>query len=135
MITGVINLGCRLYMQQTSYKSRNAHTTGLVLLNTRFLSAPAGYKSVSEMVKPNSDTPWGNYFAFLNISLPKLNDQNLSNPLEFVYTAQKMINRKKNSAALYLTGFMLEAMRRLVGPQVSNYLFCFLLFFDRSSFE
>ncbi|KAM7498102.1 hypothetical protein LguiA_022516 [Lonicera macranthoides] len=120
VITGAINLGCRLYMQQTSYESRSAHTTGLVLLNTRFLSAPAGYKSVSEMVKPNSEMPWGNYFAFLNVSLPKLNDRNLSNPLEFVYTAQKMINRKKNSAAIYVTGFMLEAMRRLVGPQVAS---------------
>ncbi|KAJ9176990.1 hypothetical protein P3X46_012247, partial [Hevea brasiliensis] len=30
------------------------------------------YKSIEEMVKPNPESPWGNYFAFLRASISKL---------------------------------------------------------------
>ncbi|KAM7498104.1 hypothetical protein LguiA_022518 [Lonicera macranthoides] len=117
VIIGVIFFGCRLYMEETSYESRKAHSTALVLLNTRNIS---GYKSVSEMTKPKSDMPWGNNFAFLNLSIPKLSDQKSSNPLEFIYKAHKLIKRKRNSAAVYLTGRLLEALRKFRGPEVAS---------------
>ena len=56
VITGIIFFGTRLYMQSSS-KKNNAHSTALVLLNTRNIG---GYKSVKEMVKPDAESPWGN---------------------------------------------------------------------------
>ncbi|KAM7498106.1 hypothetical protein LguiA_022520 [Lonicera macranthoides] len=117
VIIGVIFFGCRLYMEETSYESRKAHSTALVLLNTRNI---VGYKSVSEMVKPNSDMPWGNNFAFLNVSIPKLSDKKSSNPLEFIHEAHKLIKRKRNSGAVYLTGQLLAALRKFRGPEVTS---------------
>ena len=115
----------RLYMEETSYESRKAHSTALVLLNTR---NNAGYKSVTEMTKPNSDMPWGNNFAFLNVSIPKLNKQKSSNPLEFIYKAHKLIKRKRNSAAVYLTGRLLEALRKFRGPEVCKNIFICMIY-------
>lgn len=112
-------------MEDTSYESRKAHSTALVLLNTRNI---VGYKSVSQMVKPNSDMPWGNNFAFLNVSIPKLSDKKSSNPLEFIHEAHKLIKRKRNSAAVYLTGQLLAALRKFRGPEVPKIILICLLY-------
>ena len=52
-----------------NHESSEANCTAVVLLNTRYA---AGYKSVSEMIKPNAEMPWGNRFAFLPLPIPKL---------------------------------------------------------------
>lgn len=95
-----------------------AKSTALVLLNTR---AIGGYKSVSEMLKPNAEMPWGNHFAFLPVPLPKLTDYELQNPLKFVKNAHKTIKRQRNSAAVYLTGQFLDLTRKIRGPEVRLY--------------
>ncbi|MCL7036042.1 hypothetical protein MKW94_011835 [Papaver nudicaule] len=41
-----------------------------------------------------------------------------TNPLEFVFEAQKTITNKKNSLVAHLTGIFIESMRRLRGPEV-----------------
>ncbi|KAH7859873.1 hypothetical protein Vadar_006548 [Vaccinium darrowii] len=71
------------------------------------------------MVKPNSQMPWGNHFTLLHISIPKLTCDNQvdSNPLRFVKEAHLMIKRKRNSAGVYLTGWMLEILRKFRGPE------------------
>lgn len=115
VITGIIFLGTRLYMQATGKEFSNSETTALVLLNTRNID---GYKSIKEMLKTDSNTKWGNQFAFLHVGLPSLvNDQSL-NPLTFISQAQKIIKRKRNSLAVYLTGQSLELLRKCRGPEV-----------------
>ncbi|KAG5545292.1 hypothetical protein RHGRI_017679 [Rhododendron griersonianum] len=136
VITGIIFLGTRLYMQASSSSSShddlqqqqgNADATALVVLNTRAMGE--GYKTIGEMVKPDSKMPWGNRFTFLHISVPKFSgnngasstDESNSSPISFVKNTHTIIKRKRNSAAVYLTGRMLEIMRKLRGHEVWMY--------------
>ncbi|GFP86402.1 o-acyltransferase wsd1 [Phtheirospermum japonicum] len=116
VICGVLFLGIRLYMQGMKQEQRNAEATSLVLLNTRNIG---GYKSVSEMVEPEADSPWGNQFAFLHVSVPKLGAGDIDTPLSFVMDARKVIKRKRNSAAVVLTGKLLDTLRKWRGPEVT----------------
>ena len=62
---------------------------------------------------------WGNQFGFLHVSLPDLNDNDRSlNPLKFVQEVNNVIKRKRNSSAVYLTGMLLESVRKYRGPEV-----------------
>ncbi|GAV80596.1 WES_acyltransf domain-containing protein/DUF1298 domain-containing protein [Cephalotus follicularis] len=116
VITGTIFFGTRLYMQTASQKLKDEHTTALVLLNTRDID---GYKSVKEMVNPDADSLWGNKFAFLHVSLPKLIDAEFTNPLKFILKARKNIKRKRSSLAVILTGRLLEALKSYRSPEVA----------------
>ncbi|KAK4569000.1 hypothetical protein RGQ29_004415 [Quercus rubra] len=116
VITGIIFLGTRLYMQEISNKSTKSHSTALVLLNTRTMS---GYKSIEEMLKPNSKVPWGNQFTFLHVPMPELKDHKSPNPLDFVLAASKIIKKKKSSLGVYLTGRVLEIVKKLRGPEAA----------------
>lgn len=115
---GMVFFGTRLYMQEISEESTKSSSTALVLLNTRMLD---DYKSVKEMMQPDTRTTssWGNQFAFLHISIPKLTEFS-NNPLDFIYFAQKLIKRKRNSLALYLTGKLLETLTKVKGHEVSK---------------
>ncbi|MFS8024193.1 putative O-acyltransferase, WSD1, O-acyltransferase WSD1 [Helianthus anomalus] len=118
VITGIIFLGTRLYMKETCEEAKNATSTALVLLNTRSIG---GYKSVNEMVQnQEAQIQWGNQFGFLHVSLPKLHqyDQRL-NPLKFVQETQNIIKKKRNSSAVYLTGMLLESVRKYRGPEAT----------------
>ena len=117
VVTGMIFLGTRLYMEETSEETKNARSTALVLLNTRSIG---GYKSVDEMVQnQEAQVQWGNQFGFLHVSLPDLNDNDRSlNPLKFVQEVNNVIKRKRNSSAVYLTGMLLESVRKYRGPKV-----------------
>ncbi|KAL0354235.1 UNVERIFIED_CONTAM: hypothetical protein Sangu_1004800 [Sesamum angustifolium] len=110
VITGIIIYGTRLYMQKTSKESGKSNSTALVLLNTR---AIGGYTSVDAMIKPDSEMPWGNRFAFLQVPLPKLGAAEQENPLKFIKTARRMIKRQRNSATVYLTGQLLNFVRKI----------------------
>lgn len=103
-------------MEGEMMNSGKSNSNALVLMNTRNLG---GYKSVGEMVNPKANTSlWGNHFAFLHVPLPKLSTASLSNPVNFVYEAHKIIKRKRNNAAVLLTGALLEKLRELRGPEV-----------------
>ncbi|XP_047317629.1 wax ester synthase/diacylglycerol acyltransferase 4-like [Impatiens glandulifera] len=121
VITGIIFLGTRLYMKEFGENLEKLDSsTALVLLNTRDID---GYSSVEEMVNPNknknTNTKWGNQFGFLHVSLPHLISSNVLNPLEFVFEAQRIIKRKRSSAAVLLSGKLLELMRKFRGPEVA----------------
>lgn len=105
--------------------SSKASSTALVLLNTRVFRS---YECVKDMVKPNAKTPWGNYIAFLHVPIPELTHARFANPLEFVLEAQQIINGKKNSLACYLTGGLLEILKKVRGPEV-HILILFLILF------
>lgn len=109
-------------MESTSKQSGNARSTSLVLLNTRSVD---GYKSVDEMLdNPKARKLWGNQFGFLHVPLPKLHqsDQTL-NPLKFVYEAHSTIRRMRNSWAVFLTGMLLELIRKYRGAEVCLHSF------------
>ncbi|XP_038681494.1 O-acyltransferase WSD1-like [Tripterygium wilfordii] len=115
VITGVIFLGTRLYMQEMCHESRKSRSTALVLLNTRMTKS---YRSVDDMLKPNAEGPWGNLFSFLQIPLPKLTHANLTDPLQFVVKARRIIKRKRNSIALHMTSWLLQILNKHRGPEV-----------------
>ncbi|XP_019198068.1 PREDICTED: O-acyltransferase WSD1-like [Ipomoea nil] len=122
VISGIVTYGTRLYMQETDRETCNGECTAMVLFNTR---AIGGYKSVSEMIKPNAEMPWGNRFTFLPFAIPKLQhpagdgDGDSSNPLRFIYNAHRMVKRQRNSASVYLTSQLLEFYRKLRGPEAT----------------
>ncbi|KAK4846866.1 hypothetical protein QYF36_022749 [Acer negundo] len=94
-------------------------STALVLLNSREFR---GYVSIKEMIKPDSKSPWGNCFAFLHVPLPKLTDDDsnsYSNPLEFVWKTREIINAQKSSLGVYLTGRLLQVLKKLRGPETA----------------
>ncbi|KAM3697444.1 hypothetical protein ACB098_06G113100 [Castanea mollissima] len=117
VITGTIFFGTRLYMQEVSQKSSKADSTAIVLLSTRTVK---GYKSVKEMIKPESDTPWGNQFGLLHVSIPKFTNLKSSNPIEFVLKVHKIIRKKRNSSSVYYTGCLLSTMKKLKGPEAAS---------------
>ncbi|CAA3028857.1 O-acyltransferase WSD1-like [Olea europaea subsp. europaea] len=117
VITGIIMYGTRLYMQRANQDSSKEKCTALVLLSTR---AIGGYKSVSEMIKPNAEMPWGNRFTFLHVPIPKLTASELNNPLKLVDKAHQIIKRQRNSASVYLIGQFLEAIRKIRGPEATS---------------
>ncbi|KAK7845078.1 wax ester synthase/diacylglycerol acyltransferase 4 [Quercus suber] len=117
VITGIIFFGTRLYMQEISQKSSKADSTAIVFLSTRTVR---GYKSVEEMIKPKSDTPWGNQFGLLHVSIPKFTNLKSSNPLEFVLKVHKIIKQKRNSSSVYFTGRLLSIMKKLKGPKAAS---------------
>ncbi|KNA25924.1 hypothetical protein SOVF_002160 [Spinacia oleracea] len=116
VLTGIIFYGTRLYMEAAGKGFGTSETTALVLLNTRNIN---GYKSIQDMVKTHSETKWGNQFAFLHVALPELFNDKSSKPLEFISEAQKIIKRKRNSLAVYLTGQSLEFLRKYRGPEAA----------------
>ncbi|GMP67299.1 hypothetical protein CsSME_00027344 [Camellia sinensis var. sinensis] len=72
------------------------------------------------MIKPNiTDTKWGNQFGFLHVSVPELGPSDSSNPINFVFKAQQVILRKRNSAAVFLTGKLLDTSRKYRGPEAT----------------
>ncbi|KAG5545283.1 hypothetical protein RHGRI_017670 [Rhododendron griersonianum] len=106
VITGIIFLGTRLYMQQSSstkddhdnQQQGNTNATALVVLNTR---APGGYTTIEEMLTGGATDDHANL-----------------NPLRFVKEAHGIIKRKRNSV-VYLTGWILEILRKFRGPEVA----------------
>ncbi|XP_021894312.1 O-acyltransferase WSD1-like [Carica papaya] len=117
VITGVILLGCRLYVQELEpTPSTKTDSTALVLLNTRMTRS---YKSVKEMIKNGTDSPWGNHFAFLCVPIPHLQDAS-DNRLEYIRQVRKIIAGKRSSSAVYLTAWLLEAVKRIRGPEAAS---------------
>ncbi|XP_027909849.1 O-acyltransferase WSD1-like isoform X1 [Vigna unguiculata] len=112
VITGAIFYGIRLYMQEIDNEASKANSTGLVILSTRNIGS---YQSVQEMMKADSKSPWGNHISFLHVPIPKLTQTNISNPLEFVWNAQKEIKRKRDSFTVFLIEWVLDMELKLRG--------------------
>ncbi|KAM1189545.1 hypothetical protein ACFX2J_025205 [Malus domestica] len=115
VLTGMVFLGSRLYMQEMNQTSREVHSTSLVLLNTRIM---ANYTSIEEMVKPDSKSPWGNHFTFLHVPIPKLTE--FSNVLDFIWKTHKIIKQKRNSSAIYFTSGLLRMLNKFGGHEAAS---------------
>ncbi|TQD75019.1 hypothetical protein C1H46_039459 [Malus baccata] len=115
VLTGMVFLGSRLYMQEMNQSSREAHSTALVLLNTRIM---ANYTSIEEMVKPDSKSPWGNHFTFVHVPIPKLTE--FSNVLDYVWKTHNIIKQKRNSSAIYFTSGLLKMLNKFGGHEAAS---------------
>uniref|UniRef100_A0A0A0K2E9 Uncharacterized protein n=1 Tax=Cucumis sativus TaxID=3659 RepID=A0A0A0K2E9_CUCSA len=122
VLTGIIFLGIRLYMQEHNPESSGANSSALILLNTRKAKA---YKSVKEMVKKDSDAPWGNKIAFLPIPIPKLIDSPVvsSTPLEFVEKVKEKIMLQRSPLSVFLAAKVFEILKNVTGPEIGAKLF------------
>ncbi|KAL6286540.1 hypothetical protein ACE6H2_010930 [Prunus campanulata] len=119
VIAGALFFATRLYMQEKSQKSSTASCTALVLVNIRITHGD--YKPIKEMIRPDSEMPWGNQMAFMPVTMPKLTE--FSNPLDFVFKAQKLIKRKRSSFAVYVNKKMLEIVKKISGYEgASRYM-------------
>lgn len=114
-ISGIIFYGIRLYMQNMDYRSRALNSTALVIANTRKVK---DYQRVQDMFKTGKGD-WGNQITYYHVSVPKLQDIPISNPLQFVRKAHISINRKKSSYAPRLITKLLRMKNKLEGPEVS----------------
>ncbi|XP_057845428.2 wax ester synthase/diacylglycerol acyltransferase 11 [Cryptomeria japonica] len=112
VIMGVILYGFQRYLETTHSHGGNrkemkkSRVTGLVAINTRVLS---GLKDIKEMMKPESEAPWGNRFGLLHIPI---STANVESPLDFVRRAKKIIDRKKMSREGFITGRLLSYLGR-----------------------
>ncbi|KAL6218453.1 hypothetical protein ACLB2K_011666 [Fragaria x ananassa] len=120
VLTAMIFLGTRLYMQEINKSSSEARGTAVVLLNTRMLG---NFTSVEEMNKPNSKLPWGNHISLLHVPIPKLltnsEEQFPDNALDFVWKAHKIIRSKRHSWGIYLTAGFLEILNKFGGHEAA----------------
>lgn len=128
VIVGVISYGTRLYMKKMSSRahSKTAKDDGLltavVLLNTRAIKA---YQTTEEMNDPNDknsvSSTWGNRFGFLQIPIPNVQhpSHGSTTPLDFVFKIKEILSTKRNSLAVYLTGGLLDMLRRIKGPEAA----------------
>ncbi|KAI3845535.1 hypothetical protein MKW92_047226, partial [Papaver armeniacum] len=126
VIASIIFYGTRQYMEASSKGSGNAHSTALVLVNTReitriinryrlFFNPKDNHRP---MAKPDTKAPWGNNFGFIHVPIPKMINAETHDPVDYVSKATKMITEKKNSLAVSLTGSLLEMMRRFKDSEV-----------------
>nr|KYP69303.1 O-acyltransferase WSD1 [Cajanus cajan] len=115
VITGIVFYGTRLYMQDMDLKSMTADSTALVLLNTRNIE---GYQSINDMLNTKAKGLWGNKISFLHVPIPKLNQNKISNPLDFIWDSHNEIKRKKQSLAVALTGTLLDMESKFRGQEV-----------------
>ncbi|KAL0903891.1 hypothetical protein M5K25_025950 [Dendrobium thyrsiflorum] len=122
VISGVIFYGIQLYMRAVngdvacSSRVGMGKVTALLLLNTRNVNS---YQSLHEMKKPGAKSPWGNQFGFIHVSVPGCKDAEKVDPLTFVLKGRQIIRAKKKSLGVYLTGRVLELMRKHRGSEVA----------------
>ncbi|GLJ31032.1 hypothetical protein SUGI_0620830 [Cryptomeria japonica] len=69
---------------------KKLRVTGLVANNTRVLS---GLKDIKDMLKPESEAPWGNRFGLLHTPIPTANAES---PLDFVRRDKKNDRSEEN---------------------------------------
>ncbi|KAK7340269.1 hypothetical protein VNO77_20971 [Canavalia gladiata] len=114
VICGIIFHGIRLYMKDIDNRSRKLKSTALVTVNIRNVE---DYHRVQDMLKTKGKDAWGNQIASLHVSIPKLEDDPISNPLHFVRKAHTSIKRKRNSFSTHMTGMLLMMKNKFKGPE------------------
>ncbi|KAJ4841234.1 hypothetical protein Tsubulata_034479, partial [Turnera subulata] len=117
VISGIVFLGTRMYMEAKSSGSGKAVSTSLVPLNTRMFG---GYKSIKEMVKPDAESPWGNHMVILSIPVPKLADAEANDPLQFIFKIRKIIQRKRRSFDVFLAARYIQLMHKFGGSKATS---------------
>ncbi|XP_056683149.1 wax ester synthase/diacylglycerol acyltransferase 6-like isoform X1 [Spinacia oleracea] len=117
IIVGIIFLGTRLYIQETETDQgrlkKDTRSTASIFVNIRNVG---GNLSVEEMRKGKT---WGNRITNIEIPLPNLEVDDVTNPLQFIQKAHTIIKRKRTANfGLYLMSGLLEAIRTVFGLQM-----------------
>lgn len=94
---------------------KKSRVTALCLLNTRLL---AGIQSIDEMLKPNTEAPWGNHIAFIPVRVPIMGK--VENPLELVRTTKRIMDRYKMSLGVFINDRIMTCLASLKGPQATS---------------
>lgn len=113
-------MATRLYIKDTADDEQlkiKKRSTASIFVNIRRVK---GNLSLEEMRRRNT---WGNRISNIEIPLPNLEDDYLSNPLEFIMRAHKIIKRKRSGTlGLFLMDGLFQAIRTVGGIQVCNIL-------------
>ncbi|KMZ58449.1 O-acyltransferase WSD1 [Zostera marina] len=130
VIVGIISYGTRLYMEKMSSiggrqhdsKPQQLNVTALVLLNTRAIKTYQTLTIDEVTNDPNkNNSGWGNHFGFLQIPIPSVERELVSTtPLDLVFKIKEILTTKRNSLAVYLTGWLLDMLRRIKGPEAAG---------------
>lgn len=130
VITGIISLGVRLYMQDIDYTSRTKRCTLLPMLNIRNVQS---YETKSDNMRMSGRKGnWGNKFTYTHVSVPRLTDTLVSDPLQFVWEAHySMKNKKKSLLVFSLLSSLLKIKYQFNGPEVSTYSYVHVCIFFR----
>ncbi|XP_028761698.1 O-acyltransferase WSD1-like [Neltuma alba] len=113
VITGIISLGIRLYMQDVDHSSSTKNSTLLLILNTRNVQS---YQAAKNMKEAKGEGTWGNKFSFMHVAIPKLNDAQSSDPLQFVRKVHHTM-KKRNFLVYLLHGTLVQMKHRLKGAE------------------
>ncbi|KAL2928248.1 O-acyltransferase WSD1, partial [Bienertia sinuspersici] len=106
VVIGILFLGIRLYMREMNNgEIMKTRSTVIITLNIR---RGKGYASPEEMRKGNTKVPWGNRFSAIELPITNLDEDDFTNPIEFIIKAHKLILRKRNTpfAQLLLSVFL-----------------------------
>ncbi|XP_043719693.1 wax ester synthase/diacylglycerol acyltransferase 4-like [Telopea speciosissima] len=116
VVIGLISYTIQLYTKRmTQQNPCGARVNALVILNMRMLR---GYKRIEDMLKSNN--VWGNHCSFLNIPIPSFSYSENLCPLNFIVKAKTQIKRKRNSAAIYVSGKILNLIKSVFGREAGT---------------
>ncbi|KAF6162528.1 hypothetical protein GIB67_003074 [Kingdonia uniflora] len=117
VVVGIVFYSIQLYAHAMGESSTNLRRTALVLLNTRMVN---GYQGLDDMLEKDL---WGNHFSFIHLSVPSQNYGKKIDPLQYIFKAQKVVKRNRNSIGIYLNGILLQLVGKLGGFEaISKYV-------------
>ncbi|KAK1560361.1 hypothetical protein Q3G72_025762 [Acer saccharum] len=116
VLFGVVSSGLSRYLDHRSPNAlRNGlRLTGLAMVNLR---EQPGLQELSNMMKSNSGSRWGNKFGML--LLPVYYHKTSGNPLDYLKRAKTMIDRKKQSLEGHLSYNIGNILMSWFGPKVA----------------
>ncbi|KAI9093302.1 hypothetical protein K1719_027316 [Acacia pycnantha] len=109
VISGTILYGIRLYMRDIDNESKTKNCTLLTFMSTREAER---YRTAKDMQESKGKDRMGNQAIYLHVSIPKLNETLISDPLQFVWKVHRQIKRKRRSFAPVLIKKLLGVAKR-----------------------
>ncbi|KAF5745612.1 O-acyltransferase WSD1-like [Tripterygium wilfordii] len=118
VLFGVVSLGLSRYLEHRSPNAmlEGLRLTGLAMVNLR---DQQGLQDVTELMKNNSGTRWGNKFGM--ILLPVYYHKSGEDPLSYLKRAKSMIDRKKQSVEAHFSYKIGDLVMSLFGAKVKIY--------------
>ncbi|KAF9623065.1 hypothetical protein IFM89_036201 [Coptis chinensis] len=119
VLFGVISSGLTRYLDMRSSKEiKEGHQfTGLAMVNIR---QQPGLQDLSDLMKNESLSRWGNQFGF--ILLPLYHHKDIDDPLQYMRRAKAMLDRKKLSLEAHFSYRIGKLVMSLLGPKVAALL-------------
>ncbi|KAF8377573.1 hypothetical protein HHK36_030955 [Tetracentron sinense] len=118
VLFGVISSGLSRYLDLRSptRPREGLQITGMAMVNLR---KEPGLQDLSEMMRSNSGSKWGNQFGFFLLPLYYHRDVD---PLRYVKRAKAMLDQKKQSLEAHFSYRMGDLIMSLLGPKFASLL-------------